>query len=256
VTRLPSAAARWLEPFASGLWIFFLVWSGAVAAVWWSGFGEAELSATVRNKDLHSALQWLLRGIDPVWFALAAATLYLALAEAEGIAVARRGVALLLAVSFLIAACSAATTLPLGPVHYTARLGTKLGPAPLGWLMLWVAVVLGARGLAQRVWLRASHLQLAAATAVLAALTAANLEPIAWKMRAFWLWYPADLHPPALPPLQNSVTWLVAAFGLAFVIRGRQVGVASRDTESRAALVFLLLNGVFLGTHVGRLIRN
>ena len=41
-------------------------------------------------------------------------------------------------------------------------------------------------------------------------LTDAHLELLAWKVRAWWIWYPALAPAPSFPPWQNYATWFAA----------------------------------------------
>ncbi len=231
--------SRWLEPLASGLWILFLLWTGLILWVWLAGIGEVELERAVRNPDLRGALQWFLLAGDSVWVLLACANSYLALAAADGLKVIRKRAAITLVAAWGVSALSAGTGLPLGAIHYTARLGMQVGPVPFGVLLLWVVVVFGARGAALRFVPRASHLQVALLTGILAALSDLNLEAIAWKVRVWWLWYPALVPEPARPPLGNFLTWLLLPMALAYSFREREVARnAVQVRQLRPAMVF------------------
>src|SRR5204863_7985824 len=108
---------------------------------------------------------------------------------------------------------------PLGPVLYSVHFGIKIGPVPVAVALLWFVIVVSAREVALRALPRAGHTRVAFAAAMLSTLTDANLEPLAWRWRAWWLWYPANFAAPAGPPAQNSATWLVASFALAYAMR-------------------------------------
>ena len=86
----PSLLSRWLEPISSGLWILFVLVTVAIAAVWSFGLGDAALEKWVAHPDLRAALLWLNAIGDFAWITLAAANVYLCLAEEEGLATARR----------------------------------------------------------------------------------------------------------------------------------------------------------------------
>ncbi len=247
-----SALAHWLEPFAAGLWILFLLWTGGIAVLWTSGIGEAEITA-LGHPELRAALLWLLPLADPAWVALAAGNVYVAVAAEHGLATARRWACLILGATLGLGAVSAWRDWPLGPIHFTNRLGPRLGPIPFGLPLLWLAVLLGARDVLGRFAPRASHGQIALGTGVLAALTDLNLEPVAWKARAFWLWYPAQLPAPGSPPIQNYATWLIAGALLAFLLREPTV-VRSAARNARPAITFCLVNAVFLATNAARVL--
>jgi uncharacterized membrane protein len=245
------AALRWLEPFAASLWIFFLIWTFLVAVVWTFGIGETKvldwtehlLPVAPREPGatpggFPAAAISLLPWLDPVWIVLAAANTYAFIALREGLDVARRWAAATLAVAAVITWLSAKTGWPLGPIHYTATLGPRLGAVPLCVPLLWLAVILGARDLALRLGARLSQAAMAVATAVLVLLFDVALEPLAWKSRVFWLWYPPF---PSPPPVRNYVTWLVAAAVLAFALREERVATLAPPAHRSPAAIYLLM---------------
>ena len=251
--RPPSLLARLLEPFSASLWALFLVWTALVAAVWLGEIGHVDLQRHVSNPGLASALEFFLSSLDAAWFVIAAANAYLALAEEESLPVARRWASIVIVGAWIISALSEWTALPLGAIHYTTRLGMRIGPVPFGLLLMWFAFVVGARALVMRLAPRASHWQVSVAASVLVALTAANLDPLAWKYRAFWLWRTDPAQTWAFA--QNIATWLLAAFGFAFAMRETRVAANACRHFPRPAIVLLVFNAVFLATHLVRLRR-
>lgn len=225
-----------------------------VAVVWVGEIGHTDLQQRVANPGLRDALVFFLRSLDAAWFVIAAANVYLALAAEENLAVARRWASFVFLGAWLISAVSEWTALPLGAIHYTARLGPRIGPVPFGLLLMWFAFVVGARALAMRLAPRASHLQISLAAGVLVALTMANLDPLAWKYRAFWLWRTDAGQAWAFA--RNIATWLLASFGFAFAMRETRVASTAFSGFPRPAIVLLIFNGVFLATHTARTLRN
>jgi uncharacterized membrane protein len=250
MARRDSLLTRSLEPLLSSLWLLFIVWTALVTLLWTSGIGEDEVKASVANAGLRDALLVLLRSADSLWIILASANLYLSLAAREGLGTARIWAAVILSAGAAIAVASVLTEWPLGPVLYTKHLGLKLGPVPLGLPLWWLVVVIGGRMLAERLWPRASHGQLAAATGALALLTACNLEPLAWKVRFFWFWYLPGTHLAGEPPWRNYLTWWLVATILAFLLRTPRVATSVRPPSWRPAATLLLFNGAFLATHL------
>ena len=198
--RLSPLVNRWLQPFASGLWVVFVLWSIFVAAVWAGGFGESEASAWVARRfpspesgvvgyetPLGSALGWLLASLDPVWIALAAVNTYVSLVASEGLARARRWSVVVLLVVMLVTSLAVAKGGVAGVTRFTSRLGPLLAGVPFGWPLLWCVVLFGGREAMRRVWRRGTHGQVALATGALAALTAWNLAPVAAQQRVWWL---------------------------------------------------------------------
>lgn len=244
-----SLFARALMPLIALLWPLFLVWTALVAAVWAAGFGRHRLDALVTNPELHSALAATLKSMDAIWLTLAAVNAYLALCSAEGLASARRWTAVTLVTGALIGLSSAAKGFPLGPVAFPKNLGPQLGPVPLGLPLLWFVVVTGARDLGMRLFPKAGHLAISGLAGIFALLTDVNLEPVVWKWREWWLWWPADFSAPFHPPWQNFATWLFAGAGLAWCMRSESVVPRAGARRGRAAIVLACINGVCALAH-------
>ncbi len=242
---------RVLEPLAASIWILFILWTGVVACVWFFHIGEVQITERVANVGLRAALLAILRALDPAWLTLAALNTYTAWVRRSGLESARRWAAGILAGSILIAWCSVLTHLPLGPIQYTDRLGAKIGPVPFALPLLWIAIVFSARNVAERLQPRADHWKISVSTGLLALLTALNVEPIAWKVRSWWMWYPGDLHPPGNTPISNYVTWWLAATAFAWMLRPKN---PNTGPSTKASLVFVCLNGVFLTAHLSRFV--
>ncbi len=246
--RSHSPMARALLPLASLVNPLFVACCVLMAVVWLSGFGEGMLAdpdfaRKVPNRELRAALGVLARGIDATWILLGAVSIYLGLVRAEGLATARRWAGLVVGVGFVVSAASAITRWPLGPVHYPANLGWKIGPVPFAVPLLWFVVVLGAREAIWRLLPRASHAMVAVATGVLTLLTVVNLEPVAWKYRAWWIWYPGPDRHATHTPWQNFASWLIISIALAWTTRTPHVvpRVARRPIWPVVAILFLNL---------------
>jgi hypothetical protein len=257
----PSALARWLEPFAAGLWIFFWVWTLLLAVIWVFGIGDAEVAAWFhrhfpqpegsRESPLQSVLGYLLVLADPLWISLAAANCYIGTASQYGLCAARRWYFAIFVGVLGVAMLSAWTGFPLGRITFTSRLGARFGIVPAATPMLWCAVIAGSREVARRLLARASHVRIALAGGLLAALTDWNFEPIAWKVRVFWLWYVGSLPSSAWPPLQNSLTWFIVTAAAIYLFRPGPP--APNRIEATRPLYFLIaLNLLCLLTHAAR----
>lgn len=245
--RSPSLLARALEPIAAGLTILFYLWSGLAAVVWGWNIGEVELQNWIANPALRAALQWIVGALDLVWISLAGVILYRDTAATEGLNVARRWALIVFFAALAIAWLSVRTGFPLGPIHYTSRLGPAWGPVPLGVPILWIVIIFGARAMALRLRPRLSHGQLALFTGALSAATLLNLEPIAWKTRSWWLWYPGNMPASSWPPATNYLTWLLAATLLAWVMRSQIMGTVAKERPSW--IVFAVFNALILFCH-------
>jgi uncharacterized membrane protein len=252
MTSRVSPFASAFEPLVSGLWIFYVLVSLLIAAVWTLGWGERSVEAAVSNPDLRATLVWLLAQIDLLWITLAAANVYLCLAASVGLATARKWALFLIGGTIALAWVSSVTGVPLGRIHYGPALGFKVGPVPLGLPLLWFSVVIGAREAILRLLPRASHGGLAAGVGILAFLTDLNLEPSAAKWRAFWFWSAASPAQPPIfdAPLSGSIAWGVLAGLLTLTFRELDVVQASRKRPWQPVVILAICNAVFLASSV------
>lgn len=246
VPRPPSLLARSLEPLVNSLWVLFVVWTVLVVGLWLGG--DAAI-ASINHRDLRAAATLVAGASDALWLVLAAANVYLHLAERNGLTRARVIALTIGLTAASLAACSAWTGYPLGAVFYTVRLGMKLGPVPLGWPLLWLVVVVGGYELAAWAFPRASERLLSGITGGLAVITDLNLEPIATKFRLFWFWYVAGTHQPSPPLWRNTACWFVGVAFLAWLLRERRVGTPP-PSNRRPAAIFLILNIVLILGHL------
>ena len=253
-----SSLGRWLEPFVSGLWIFFLVWTAWIACVWTFALGDDALARWIGNGDLRAVVAKLIAIGDIAWITLAAANVHLWLAETEGLSTARRWALIVGGGVAALGAVSALAGWPLGAIQYSRQLGMKLGPLPVGLPLLWFALVIGARQTVLRWWPGAGQVRLALGTGALALLADVNLEPVAAKVRGFWFWraQSPDQPPHFTPEWTNYAAWFLVASGLAFALREERVAAGERRDSVRPMVIYLLLNAVFLAANVGRFLRR
>lgn len=274
----PFAASLWIF-FLVWTALVALVWSlgiGEAEVLAWTerqfhlppqetgplGVSPATLS------PLQAVLIGFLHWIDPVWAMMAAINVYAFTARREGIDVARRWAGLLLVAVIVVAWASAKTNWPMGPVRYTDRLaplvipnfhhspatperslewiGLRLGPVPLGLPLLWLAVILGARDLALRLRPSLGQWPLALAVGALGLCFAIALEPLAAKVRVFWLWPPGSVPLHLRAPVQSYATWFVVSAGLAFLLREKRVATFPQPARRSPAAVYVLLLAVLL----------
>jgi hypothetical protein len=243
---------RFLTTLQPLLWPLYGVWSTVVLGVWSLGIGEVELRSAVTHPDLGAALQAILHVIDPVWIALGFYHVYTGLVLEQGLTGARRWIGYGFLLCILIAWLSADMSWPLGPVHFTERLGNKIGPVPLCLPLIWLTVILGARATAARLLAacgRLGSLSVLATpvlSACLACASALLLNPIAWKQRSWWLWYPADLSAPASAPLAALITLSALSLGATAVMqRPNQRNDAPRGI-SGTLWIFVTVNAIAL----------
>jgi uncharacterized membrane protein len=233
------------------LWILFILVSLAMTVVWTMDIGETWLEKWVLNPDLRAALVWMLARADAGWIALAAVNVYCSLASSIGLADARRWALMIAAGVIVLAWVSVTTGFPLGSIHYSGHLGTRLGPVPLGLPLLWFSVLIGARAALLRLFPRLPQVSLAIGVGLLTLLTDLNLEPVASKLRAFWFW---QANPSAQRvfdfPLTASLAWGLLAGVLTLALREREVADSARQPTAQPALILAIFNAVFLATHV------
>ena len=110
------------------------------------------------------------------------------------------------------------TGIPFGPVTYTQAAGLKLfGGAPWFMPLVWVIVILNARGVSRlilRPWrkLRVYGYWLIGITAVLTLIFVFGFEPFATRVRDYWIWHPTKLAVDWYgTPLSDFLGWVVAA---------------------------------------------
>lgn len=215
--------------------------TGAQVHRWLDPFGLGNLAAG------------LLHVSDAIWMLLAAITVYLHAVASEGLPTARRQAAIILAASAAFEWVGTRTGFPFGPYEYTDNFGPRLGGAvPMAIPLAWLVVVLCGRNVI--LWLRpqAGRMEIALGIALTALLTDLNLEPVAWKIRHYWLWYPAQAQNPPYgwPPLQNYAAWFVLSFALALVLPSDHSLRVRRPSRSRPILTLLLLNALLALVHL------
>lgn len=254
--RRVSLLGLWLEPLVSILWLLFLLWTVLVGAIWTTGFGEAKLDAWVSNLNLRHALVVLCKMSDSIWIALGAACAYLSVAHTHGVVTARRWALAALAGVALVLVASAWTGWPLGSIYYTRRLGVRLGTMPAGLPLLWLAVILGGRALWMRLFPRAGHGQIVFGAALFSLLTLLNLEPLASRLRGWWFWISPVNRAPIATPWSSYAGWFVAAALIAYLMREPRVIGARPGPSDRLIAILVLMNVVFLLTHVVRMVQG
>jgi uncharacterized membrane protein len=134
-------------------------------------------------------------------------------------------------------------------VFYPENLGWKIGPVPFAVPLLWLIILIGARETTWRLLPRAGHGLVMVGTGVLVLLSVANIEPVVWKYRAWWIWYLGPDRHAGHTPWQNYVSWFLASVALAWLMRSPHVvpRMARRPVSPIAAILFL--NALALLTH-------
>ena len=247
-----SVSTAWLLPFRGMIWQLFLIFTAVGFYVMPFGVGAAEVKAWVKVPGLREALLLLLGHADAFWMLMASINVYFYMIEREGLAVARRWALWIIAGSALLEWTGTVTGYPFGPYLYTKNFGALIGGVlPFTIPLAWVVVVMASRYAVLSLWPRINRWQLSLGVGLLALLTDLNMEIVAWKARSYWIWYPYDPSPPPWPPLQNYVSWFVAAFVFNFMLRGESVAGASKSAR-KPVIVLTLMNAMFLAVHLVR----
>lgn len=213
-----------LAAIASVLGPLYLGTTLLTGIIWVTGLGpgmiaDPEFAKRVTNPDLRAALALLASSIDSIWITLGAIQVYLSTAVSEGLSRTRTWSATVFGCSIVLGALSVTTTLPLGPVFFPTNLGWKILAVPFAWPFLWILILFGVRDFVLRAFSRASHIQVTIITGLAVGVTDLLIEPIAWKYRAWWLWYPAQLDAPSNFPWTAPLTWSLAAALFAYLMR-------------------------------------
>ncbi len=240
------------------LWWAFLIWSGVGLLVMPWNPGPADVAQLVPEGAGNFVIGFL-RNADAVWISLAAANTYFWMIRTDGLGTARVQAVLIFAISGLVEWIGQRTGVPFGPYRYTGNFGPMLGgELPVAIPLAWLIIVVCATALLRCTPLVSHRFLLASGTGVVATLTDLNLEPVAWHVRAYWLWYP-DLGaatPSAWPPLQNFLSWFALAFALTAILPGIRKRPAEIGAWKRPLIILGLINLLLAITHAAHWFRN
>lgn len=256
---VPSPSlADWLQPLPDLAWVLFLIWSAVGVVVMPLEIGETNLRAWITNSGLQEAAVQLLRLSDAIWILLGAVNAYFYTVRAEGLNVARRWALIILAGSACLEWIGATTGYPFGPYRYTDNFGWRLGGVlPVTIPLAWLIILLCGRYVTLLLLPSASRWQIALGVACVAVITDINLEFVAWKVRAYWIWYPhLRGAPPDWPPLQNYLSWFVLSFALAWLLPPNYRLRPSAPGVGRPLTILAVMNGLFLLVHAVRCLRG
>lgn len=262
-----STASRFSSPLRLSqnlFWWIFLVWTAVGTVVMPFGIGEMTVRRLIGNEALLSLVLGILRPADAIWMVLAFGVVYLHVVESRGLATARLWALVILVGSGVVEALGAKTGWPFGPYRYTDNMGIRVfGVLPFTIPLAWFVIVATAQAAILALRPRWSRWAQAAFVGAVATLTDLNLEFIAWKVRAYWIWYPPGTalaeNPPDWPPIQNYLSWFVLAFLLsAALVRRTGDRALSAPPPApavfpwRPVLVLSLMNALFLLVHLVR----
>lgn len=262
IDRHESSFPTVLSRVRNTFWIAFLIWTAVGAAVMPFDVGERTVRELVPFSALADILTWVLRISDAVWMALAFGVVYLYVVQARGLMTARLWALVIMIGSGLIEAVGAKTGWPFGDYRYTDNMGFRLfGILPFTIPLAWFVIIATAQFFVDAMRPRWPIWTKAAFVGALATLTDLNLEFVAWKVRAYWIWYPSGTpladNPPSWPPIENFISWFVVAFLLSLgsqLLRPIMPGQHC-PFPTRPALVLFLMNALFLLVHLVRWLR-
>ena len=245
VRRFPRNAFDWA-------WLLFLVWTAVGFVVMPLGVAPEQARAWLGAGALGGVTAAILEVSDAVWMLLAAATVYFHAVGSEGLRSARAQAAIVLVASTVFEWVGTRTGLPFGPYQYTGHFGPRIaGVVPMAIPLAWLVVILCGKNLVLLLRPAAGRLTLAAGVGVVAVLTDLNLEPVAWHVRRYWLWYPLQFPPPSdAPPWQNYAAWFILSLALVAALPSDSSLRLRRPTRWRPVILLALLNALIALVHV------
>ena len=233
----PSWIVRGLQPWLGSAWIFFCLGTLWIGAVW----------GMVAGLVAYGDLGWIL---------FAAMLTYGWLSGVEGLPTARRWAMTIGVGAMLVGLAGVYGGWPMGRLRFSAPLGMKMGPVPIGWLMLWFTLLIGARQAAQRAMPRAGHWQVALLTGFLLAVTDGVLEPVASPIRGWWFWRGTPVEGFFSLPWTHYLGWWIVGSGLAGCLRGERSADPRLKGGMKPLTIYLLFNAVCLVANLGRWLRG
>lgn len=260
--RPQNKTTQFLHGIEFHFWWLFLVCSALSFVIIPFEIGERTLENWISHRDLRAAMTKILSVWDIAWIYLAATVTYLATIRPSashadnGHAIRKTALTILFA-SALVTGIGAMTGFPFGSFIYTSTLGHRIGGVlPIAVPFLWFTILCTSKHFARFLLPQANRWTLGATAGVFTLLTDLNLEFIAWKVRAYWIWYPPGTAlaqtPPSWPPIQNYLSWFLIAFLLTAATWSRTS--PPRTSLTRPILILLIINALFLFTHITRAI--
>jgi len=237
-------------------WIFFLVWSAVGLFVLPLGLGESWVRTLVDDPQAQKGMTEFLKLSDAIWLVAAAIVVIWSQFHLEGWKKTVRASLLIGIGSAVIEWIGAKTGVPFGPYIYTDNMGWQIGGVlPFTIPLAWIIIITGGRYLVEAIRPGLSPRMFALAVGAVALLTDLNLEIVAWKIRAYWIWYPFEQGPvPAMPPWQNYAAWFV--LGICFTRLQPMVPSLPRSAAFWRPIVVLgVINLLFIAANIVRWIR-
>lgn len=245
--------SRSLEPLVAILWGLLIAASVWLAVVWLVpvnevtlGFFHHEGAVPPPNVGLRTAVLLLAQNADLLWLGLAVVNLHLVVTAANGIRSARAWLGFTAGSAFVLGVLNTTTHLPFGGMSFGSGLGGKFLGVPIGWPLLWTAVIIAAREAVLWMKPRLSHAAVSLYSAVLVLATIANLEPTARHNRGWWDWYLDTPRNISGVHVWAWVAWFLWPWLVLFSMRERDVVSAAAPRTVRPMLILIVLNTVAL----------
>jgi hypothetical protein len=254
-----SLLARSLEPLVAILWGLFFASSAWLAVVWLGPVTPTSLGFSLQpgappppNADFRTAFLLFAQNADLIWMSLAVVNLHLLVTKANGLATARAWLAFTAGSAFLLGWLNVTTRIPFGAMAFGEGLGGKVFGVPIGWPLLWAAVVIAARE--SVLWLRPklSHAAVSFASALVVFTTIANVEPTARHLRGWWDWFIDIPRNASGVHAWAWVAWFFWPWLVVFCMREKDVVAGAGPRSVRPAIILGMLNFVALVAHYRR----
>ncbi len=245
--------SRSLEPLVAILWGLLIAASVWLAVVWLApindvmlGFFYHEGAVPPPNAGLRTAVLILAQNADLLWLGLAVVNLHLVVTAANGIRSARAWLGFTAGSAFVLGVLNITTHLPFGGMSFGSGLGGKFLGVPIGWPLLWTAIIIAAREAVLWMKPRLSHAMVSLYSALLVLATIANLEPTARHTRGWWDWFIDTPRNASGVHAWAWAAWFLWPWLVLFSMRERDVVSASAPRTVRPMVILIVLNTVAL----------
>ena len=245
--------SRSLEPLVAILWGLLIAASVWLAVVWLApindvvlGFFYHEGAVPPPNAGLRTAVLILAQNADLLWLGLAVVNLHLVVTAANGIRSARAWLGFTAGSAFVLGVLNITTHLPFGGMSFGSGLGGKFLGVPIGWPLLWTAIIIAARETVLWMKPRLSHALVSLYSALLVLATIANVEPTARHTRGWWDWYLDTPRNGSGVHVWAWAAWFLWPLLVLFSMRERDVVSASAPRTVRPMVILIVLNTVAL----------
>jgi hypothetical protein len=248
-----SFLGRSLEPIVAILWGLFLAASVWLALVWLApisyttlGFSMVPDAPLPANAEFRAAILLFAQNADLIWMGLAVVNLHLVITSSNGLATARAWLGFAAGSAFLLGWLNVTTRIPFGGMAFGEGLGGKFLGVPVGWPLLWAAVVIAAREGVLWFRPRLSHARVSFASALVVFATIANVEPSARHARSWWDWFLDSPRNPSGVHAWAWIAWFLWPWLVVFSMREKNVISGSGPRSVRPVIVVAVLNVVAL----------